>query len=283
VSLQISIQDSSTPSFISTGLAGPTFVVTYDAKAALAASLASLSGAGLTPTPTSAAAIASPSSKWEIVRNFLKHGLSKGQIAAAVIMPILAVAAFLIAYVLWNRKKEAAKRKEWREKLDQRMSTMSIDWKPVSAAGGHAAVRQSMAFSAADRNTRTSSFFGRPSSQFVTEMGPNGQPISRPRTTSETNRVSRVSFAADIYSRPPRPAVPPLPAAYRKSALSQYDESPETSGNASPDQGAISPTQRQGAFVLDDESIRDRLSANNARDSGDLARDLDTMPAIASK
>jgi hypothetical protein len=277
VSLQINIQDSSIPSFMSTGLAGPTFLATYDAKAALAASL---TGTGLTPTATSAAATASPSSKWEIVRNFLKHGLSQGQIAAAVIMPILTVAAFLIAYVLWNRKKEATKRKEWREKMDQRMSTISVDWKPVSAAGGHAAVRQSMAFSAADRNTRTSSFFGRPSSQFVTEIGPNGQPIPRPRTTSEMNRVSRVSFAADTYSRPPRPAVPPLPVAYRKSALSQYDESPES---ASPDQSAMSPIQRQGAFVLDDESIRDRLSANNARYSGDLDRDVDTMPAIASE
>ena len=284
MSLQINIQDSSIPPFISTGLAGPTFLATYDAKAALAASLASLSGAGLTPTPTaSAAATASPSSKWEIVRNFLKHGLSQGQIAAAVVMPILTVAAFLIAYVLWNRKKEATKRKEWRDKMDQRMSTISVDWKPVSAAGGHAAVRQSMAFSAADRNTRTSSFFGRPNSQFVTEIGPNGQPISRPRTTSEANRVSRVSFAADVYSRPSRPAVPPLPPVYRKSALSQYDEGPEANGNTSPDQGAMSPTQRQGAFVLDDESIRNRLSTNNAFYSGDLAHDLDTMPAIASK
>ena len=278
-SLQINIQDSSVPPFMSTGLAGPTFLVTYDAKAALA----SLSGAGMTPTPTSAGATASPSSKWEIVRNFLKQGLTKGQIAAAVVMPILAVATFLLAYTFWNRRKEAAKRKQWREKMDQRMSTISIDWKPVSAAGGHAAVRQSMV---ADRNTRTSSFYGRPSSQFVTEIGPNGQPISRPRTTLETNRVSRVSFAVDTYSRPPRPAVPLLPAAYRKSALSQYEDSPETSENASPDQGVMSPTQRQGAFVLDDESIRDRLGANNAnnfRDSGDLARELDTMPAIASK
>ena len=286
MSLQINIQDSSIPPFISTGMAGPTFLATYDAKAALSASLASLSGAGLTPTPTasaSATATASPSSKWEVVRNFLKNGLSQGQIAAAVVMPILTVAAFLIAYVLWNRKKEASKRREWREKMDQRMSTISVDWKPVSAAGGHAAVRQSMAFSAADRNTRTSSFFGRPNSQFVTEIGPNGQPISRPRTTSEANRVSRVSFAADVYSRPSRPAVPPLPTAYRKSALSQYDEGPETNGNTSPDQGAMSPTQRQGAFVLDDESIRNRLSTNNAFYSGDLAHDLDTMPAIASK
>jgi len=272
------------PFFVSTGLAGPTFLVTYDAKAALSASLASVSGAGQTPTPTSAAATATATSKWEIVRNFLKHGLSQGQIAAAVIMPILAVATFLIAYVLWNRKKEATKRKEYREKMDQRMSTISVDWKPVSAAGGHAAVRQSMAFSAADRNTRASSFYGRPSSQFATEMGPNGQPLPHPRTTSETNRVSRVSFAADTYSRPSRPVVPPLPAAYRKSTLSQYEESPETSGSVSPEQGVMSPIQRQGAFVLDDESIRDRLNnSNNHRDSGDLARDLDTMPAIASK
>ena len=269
------------PPFMSSGLAGPTFLVTYDAVAALSSSLASNSGAALTPTPTSAAATASATSKWEIVRNFFKHGLSKGQIAAAVIMPILAVATFIVAYVIWNRKKESAKRKEWREKTDQRMSRISVDWKAISAAGGHAAVRQSMAISTADRNTRTSSFFGRPGSQFVSEIGPNGQPTSRPRMTSETNRASRVSFATETYSRPPRPAVPALPPAYRKSTLSHYDESPEGSGNATPDQGAISPTQRQGAFVLDDDSIRDRLSTNNW--NGDLAHDLDTMPAIASK
>lgn len=243
-----------------------------------------MSAAGHTPTPTSAAASATATSKWEIVRNFLKHGLSQGQIAAAVIMPILAVATFLIGYVLWNRKKEATKRKEWREKMDQRMSTISVDWKPVSAAGGHAAVRQSMAFSAADRNTRASSFFAHPNSQFATEVGPNGQPLARPRTTSETNRVSRISFATDTYSRPSRPAVPPVPVVYRKSTLSHYEESPETSGSVSPEQGVMSPMQRQGAFVLDDESIRDRLNhSNNAHDSGDFARELDTMPAIASK
>jgi hypothetical protein len=290
VSLQINIQDSSVPPFMSTGLAGPTFTVTYNAVAALSASLASLSAAGLTPTPTSAAAAtASASSKWERVRNFLTHGLSKGQIAAAVIMPILAVAAFLVAYVIWNRRKETSRRKNWREKMDQRMSTISVEWKPVSAAGGHAAVRQSIALSTADRNTRTSSFFGRPSSQFAMELGPSGQPLSRPRTTSETNRASRISFAAETYTRATRPAVPPLPAAYRKSALSaysNYDDNQETSGNTSPEQGVMSPTQRQGPYVLDDEVIRDRLSgnnSNNARDSGDLARDLDTMPAIASK
>ncbi|KAG8824396.1 hypothetical protein FRC17_009124 [Serendipita sp. 399] len=211
-----------------------------------------------------------------VVNNFYK-GLTKGQVAAAVLMPILFVAACIAGYVFWSRKKEAARRKEYRENLDQRMSVApGADWAPISAAGAAAAIRHSMAFSSGgDRNTRTSSFFGRQSGYQVDP--PQEMRQTRTRATStDQPRTSRISFAENTFDRSyDRPAVPPLPAAYRKS----------TFGDEEKDHDTLSPTQRQGAFALDEDTIKDRLSAGNddqAR-AGSVAfgQDVDTLPALA--
>lgn len=206
-------------------------------------------------------------------------GLSKGSIAAAVIMPILVVACGIAAYVWWSRKKEATRRREYRENLDQRMSIApGADWAPISAAGAAAAIRHSMAISTqggGDRNTRASSFFGRQST-YTQDPPQEMRQTSRARNTStEQSRTSRVSFAETAHSRGgDRPAVPPLPQAYRKSAYSGGDQ--DTNGDA------LSPTQREGAFALDEDSIRDRLSgtSGNNRNSGEFDHDADTLPAL---
>ncbi|KAG8824762.1 hypothetical protein FRC18_010460 [Serendipita sp. 400] len=212
-----------------------------------------------------------------VVNNFYK-GLTKGQVAAAVLMPILFVAACIAGYVFWSRKKEATRRKEYRENLDQRMSIApGADWAPISAAGAAAAIRHSMAFSSGgDRNTRTSSFFGRQSGYQVDP--PQEMRQTRTRTTSSDQpRTSRVSFAENTFDRSyDRPAVPPLPAAYRKS----------TFGDDEKDHDTLSPTQRQGAFSLDEDAIKDRLSAGNDDQAGRggsvaFGQDMDTLPALA--
>ena len=217
--------------------------------------------------------------KVTVVNNAPPKGLSKGSIAAAVIMPILVVAFGIAGYVWWSRKKEAARRKEYRENLDQRMSIApGADWAPISAAGAAAAIRHSMAMSATggDRNTRASSFFGRQST-YQADPPQEMRQTSRSRNAStEQTRVSRVSFAETTYARATdRPAVPPLPQAYRKSAYGGGDH------EASPD--VLSPTQREGAVALDEDSIRDRLSgtgANNRNSGGDFDHDADTLPAL---
>jgi hypothetical protein len=215
-----------------------------------------------------------------VANNFTKQGLTKGQIAAAVLMPILFVAACIGAYVFWSRKKEATRRKEYRENLDQRMSIApGADWAPISAAGAAAAIRHSMA---GDRNTRASSFFGRQSSVYQDPPQEMRQTNRGRNPSTEQSRTSRISFADTTVDRSgDRPAVPPLPAAYRKSAYTNEDEDP------TPVHQTLSPTQRQGAFALDDDSIRDRLSgtsANNARASvADALGNDDTLPALASE
>lgn len=272
--LRVTFKDSTVP-WMPVVHQGPLFTAKWDSQKAAAASIASVvaassaSAAGVQPTEQS---------RFEWVNNFFSGGLSKGQIAAAVIMPILAVAGFLIAYVLFARRKENAKRKEWKEKMDQRMSTISVDWKSMSAAGGAAAVRYSMA------EKRASSFYGggRPSSNF----GDNN-PAARARDpatlTHGGSRLSKVSFAADSYHRPSvdhLPAVPKLPAAYQRQSTFNRESILEN------DNQILSPTQQQGAFVLDDDNIRDRLGANGGRDTRpsmdeELNRDLSYEPAIA--
>lgn len=253
--------------------AGPTFTGTYNATAAVAADPSINTAISSTPLDSNAP------QRFTAANNLPSKGLTKGQIAAAVIMPILVVAIGIAAYVWWSRKKEATRRKEYRENLDQRMSMApGADWAPISAAGAAAAIRQSMAIGSSgggDRNTRASSFFARQST-YTTDPPQEMHQTSRARNMStEQTRISRVSFAETAPARGgDRPAVPPLPQAYRKSAYGVGDHD----GNG----GALSPTQREGAFTLDEDSIRDRLSgasANNGRNSGEFG--ADTLPALA--
>ncbi|KIM29752.1 hypothetical protein M408DRAFT_107214 [Serendipita vermifera MAFF 305830] len=270
---QISIKLQSTidsPSFLAGAdqyasfASGPAWTGTYNATAA--GSSASLLN-GNTPDRT------------VVVNNSPPKGLTKGQVAAAVIMPILVVAACIAGYVFWSRKKEAARRREYRENIDQRMSIApGADWAPISAAGAAAAIRHSMAISTTgggDRNTRASSFFGRQST-YQADPPQEMRQTSRARNmSSEQSRTSRISFAETAHPRQgDRPAVPPLPQAYRKSAYSAGDH--DTNGDA------LSPTQREGALALDEDSIRDRLSGASANNNnGEFGQDADTMPALA--
>lgn len=270
VNLQLSIvptSDDNTPSFLTSAQqfpVGPTFKGTHNASAP-----SILTGNSSNDITT-------------IVDNFDKGGLKKGQVAAAVLMPILFVAACLAGYVFWSRKKEAARRREYRENLDQRMSIApGADWAPISAAGAAAAIRHSMAISTVDRNTKASSFFGRQSS--VYQVDPPQEMRQRGKS-SDQSRTSRVSFAESTLpsKRGDVPAVPSIPAAYRKSAYTvdekDYDEK---------ENDTLSPTQRQGAFALDEDSIRDRLSGGSANEKGrmsvgdPLGHDIDTLPALA--
>ncbi|KAF9263681.1 hypothetical protein L218DRAFT_944487 [Marasmius fiardii PR-910] len=81
-----------------------------------------------------------------------EKSLSKGKIAVGVLIPLLCIALGIFAYIKWQRRKGKKERKAWTEKVDQRMSVVSQDWKSMSVGGAQAAIRASMAGSAFNVN-----------------------------------------------------------------------------------------------------------------------------------
>ncbi|KIO26881.1 hypothetical protein M407DRAFT_23826 [Tulasnella calospora MUT 4182] len=226
ISMQLNIVETGTPSGLTKFPAAPLFSITYDPSTAA------------TNTQVAAAANTDiPDSPYTSVNNVYHNGgLSKGALAAAILIPLLVVIGALGVYVKISRDKESKKRQRWSQAVDNRMSHISGDWKAITPP--IAVIRQSMALSGGDRGTKASSFFAgygpspaRPSSTF--SHGESGQaglgaryggtglggaiaaadgaedaPIRRPAPTSAADpsaRVSRVSFAAD--TRAPRPSM----------------------------------------------------------------------------
>ena len=156
VDLQLAIVPHGLAPFMATLPAGPVFTATY------------------TPTANgSDASSQAPVGAIQNVNNFDTNHLSKGKIAAAVIMPLLVVIAIFAGMYIWKQRKQGRQnRKAWNEAMDKRMSTISADWKSITPAGATAAVRSSMA-----PGDRTSSFsYGaiRPISTVALEGGHAG-------------------------------------------------------------------------------------------------------------
>ena len=198
--LQIIITPSDQPLFMSSLPGGPLFTATYTPPA--------------TGVPDSANLDKVDSGLTVVGDLQVKKGPTPGGKAAAVILPLLVIALCIGAYIKFKRQKTKDKRKTWTEKVDKRMSTISSDWKSVTAGGANAAIRNSIAV-----GNRNSSFsFGaiRPSSTFAVESGAGGDPekpagvrtgtgvgLRNPAalsTYSNGDRVSRVSFAVDTRS-----------------------------------------------------------------------------------
>ena len=281
MNLQFTIVPAGQPPFAATLPPGPFFTATYSGTSTGSTAVAgAVEQVNNTPTE--------------------KHGLSKGAVVAAVLIPLLFIIGLIsAAFIRISRQKGREKRKQFSEMVDKRMSTISADWKSLSGAGANAAIRNSMAMP----GNRASSFsFGaiRPSSTVAVEGGqagigaqgrmtqdavsPDAPHMSqlRPgvRTSAFENRVSRVSFAAD-----PRPSsesrrtrqsrayhtghvpVPPLPDR-------QY--SSESSSNGSP---ILSPIQTDGPLTLTSEDIRARMAG---RDSEPRPSIDEVMPALSS-
>jgi hypothetical protein len=274
MNLQLAIVESGTGIFMSPFPAGPVFTATYTAPA------------GATPT----SADPNDSEITDVNSSSTKHGLAGGKVAAAVIMPLLVIIGLCIgAYLKLSRSKAQEKRKRWSEAVDKRMSTISTDWKSMSAAGASAAIRNSVAVS--NGGNRASSFsFGaiRPSSQYTVDGGNPGIGAqgtytpddgdmesaprmsqlrgSRPGSVALSERISRVSFAAD-----PRPSVD------RRTIVSRaYHSAYIPPVPTRRDSDELSPTQTQGPFSLSQEDIRARVSAGDDVDDVD-----DYMPALS--
>jgi hypothetical protein len=281
VSLQLIMVSTGDPPFMSAFPAGPVFTATY------------------APPNGGTPLVADPSqvdSGITLVNDLAKQKQRtiSGKAAAGVLVPLLFIIIGIVLYIKFRRTKSIQKRRAWTEKLDQRMSTISTDWKSVSAAGATAAIRNSMAV-----GSRNSSFsFGalRPLSTAAVEgediheknshirtgtgiglRNPNA--LSRASEHASSIRVSRVSFAdqarPSAESRRTRAFhsayVPPVPAL------------PKSSDDVDPQ--SFSPLQTAGALSLTPEDIRARIASNangtNAKNNGSLGGD-ELLPALSS-
>ena len=217
------------------------------------------------------------------VNNFSQphSSTSKGKTAAGVLVPLLIIiCASIYAWIRYKRGRGRENRKRWSEAVDKRMSTISTDWKSISAAGASAAIRNSIAVNGG--GNRNSSFsFGaiRPASTFSENqagVGVRGAGEDIPQMSQlrpglrasavGVNRVSRVSFAVDT----------------RPSGESRRTTRALHNGHVPPiptrqDSSELSPTQTAGPLPLTADDIHKQMSGQ-ARPSMD-----DYMPALSSK
>jgi hypothetical protein len=285
VQLQLGIVAAGTPPFTSTLPAGPVFTATYTKPTS-----------GAVP---SSADTSTPSSAKTEVNNFStpKKPLAPGKTAAAVLMPLLFVALLVAAYFRISRARGRAERRRWSQAVDSRMSTISTDWKSMSAAGASAAIRNSIAVPGANSNRNSSFSFGaiRPASTATVDGGQAGigaralymqddasadggpqMSQRRPgaRAAAFGERVSRVSFATD-----PRPSVESRRVASRAFHTSFAPPVPPLHTSADTESsGSLSPTQTQGPLTLTPEDIRARISGQEHRASASMD---ELMPALS--
>ncbi len=264
VQLQLRIVERGASPFLSTLAAGPIFNVTYQEPASGAPVSADTTK---TDSGVQVVGAASESSGSHI---------TKGGVAAAVIFPLLFAAVCVYAYIRWQRRKRSEKSKAFTEHVDKRMSTISTDWKSLSAQGASAAIRNSMSVGVGPRNSSFSFGGIRPASQFDADGNPQ---MAQLRPQSQFNggeRVSRVSFAEGTRksSEARRSTVgqsrafhqsfaPPLPVPVRQGSNDSFDN------------GILSPTQTEGPVSLTPEAIRARISIAGGQD--------DVGPALDSK
>jgi hypothetical protein len=295
--LYLTIVPSGVQPFMATIPAGPVFSATYSA-----------------PSSGSVPQVADTSSIGAAIDNVsnapsTKHGPSKGAIAAAVLVPLIAIG--LLVFGCWIKVKRGAekdKRRRFSVAVDQRMSTINPDWQSISAAGANAAIRTSMAV---DGTGNRMSVFGgtgvRPISTIVTGGGRAGigaartvlpslageeqpqmsqlRPGARVPAMGAVERISRVSFAAD--SRPSLDSrksvasrafhagvVPPLPT------RQDSDGSAGLPSNSMSPGAIMSPTQTAGALPLSVDDIQARLAGADQRAGRPSVDEL--MPALRS-
>lgn len=277
VALQLAVNDANNPPWMATAQfpAGPIFTVTVDASSSPSTAATNASANGITQVNNVPSASKAP---------------SKGGIAAAVIMTLLAVAVLAGGYVWYARRRRAKQSEQFSEKVDRRMSVVSNAWNPMSNAG----------FSA-----WRSSFWGKPEEvaaasggaagaggmagrgAMMQETNP-GAPIARPRPGSRAAnanpgaRVSRVSFASDSGSgrrsaifinagQSVEEVIPPLPALPHMHNI--YGSH---TGSSNGSDGQMTPSQAYGPEEVNVDDITARLS--NPGDDG-AAYD-DVSPAL---
>lgn len=286
--LQISIVEAGALSF--TSVPGPYFKVTYPEDALKALTSTSISSGAVAPAATSAVP------EFQQYSNPKPSGLPAGSLAAAIVVPIVAVLIAIGVYVRFARMKEAEKRKRWSAAVDRRMSTISQDWRAQSVHGsvnpGGPGGRPSMQ---SNRQTRASSYMGRTSSTYAVEnnmagagagnrtrVRPDGSApemrqinndgAARGSLFTPSDRISRVSFADARTSRVSfgdalRPTVSNISSAKNPASRSATNlTTPErlrssilnrhSSAVDDDDLASLSPSQLAGPFSYNDKDVK---------------------------
>lgn len=277
VPLQLSIVTSGTQPFLSPFPAGPIFTATYTAPTS-----------GSTPADAN---LNSPSYTVTYVNNFpTNSSLSKGKIAAGLLVPLFFIALGVYVYIKISRAKGKEKRRRFSEAVDKRMSTISSDWKSITTAGATAAIRNSIAV--ASTGNRSSAFtFGaiRPVSTMAVEGDSASVDIAqmnqlRPsiRASAFGERVSRVSFAADVRPSMDSRRTTTTSRAFRSSlASSLVPPLPSLALPIQNESGDMSPTQTKGALSLTAEDIKTRMKGDNTAES--LSNMDEVWPSLSSE
>lgn len=270
VQLQLQIVQHGAPHW--EGTVGPVWTATYD------------SSKGVPPKPSGG----DPSIA-QRVKNII-HEMPGGSIAAAVLIPLLFVAGVVaFFYIRRARRKTEAKKNRFSKAVDQRMSTISTDWRSISGAGANAAVRNSMAVrgSVIDGGERPASIFannqaGIGALRTSEEKVPQMDEMRRARQSVFTNgeRNSRISFAPDVRTSYAEKENPRLPSAVRGLNVRSFHQghSFEEERYDEHDRDlAMSPTQAAGPPLLQPGEIAARASGENDRD---FQREVLQMPAM---
>ncbi|KAK0207513.1 hypothetical protein IW262DRAFT_1419956 [Armillaria fumosa] len=177
IQLQLVILPSGNPPFLATLPAGPLWNATYTQPESGTPDNADTSKEG----PTAEVVGSASNSK----------AISAGQIAAAVVAPVIFIILCMAAWLIRRRRKGLKERKAWTEAVDRRMSTTS-DWPSITVAGASAAIRNSLV----GTPTRTS-MGSRPSSSFYAGSGNAGVGAVFYRHPNEQRTASPLSLNHD--------------------------------------------------------------------------------------
>lgn len=215
------------------------------------------------------------------------HNLSGGQIAAAVIIPLLAVAGIAaFFYIRHQRKKAEEKTHRFSKAIDQRMSTISTDWRSISGAGANASIRKSMAVrdSMATGGERPGSIFNQAGIGAIhtSEEKVDVLPRARGSVFESGERVSRISFAPETrlstYSDKENPRLPSAVRGLNVRSFHQGHTSFEDERPEDVDRGLnMSPTQTAGPSILHPGEIEARASTEH---DTIFQREVLQMPAM---
>jgi hypothetical protein len=309
-SLQLAIVPAGNPPFMTTLPAGPVITATYTAPAA----------GQPTPAAADTSQVDSGITQVSAGLSSTSNTLSPGKTAAAILLPLLLVGLGIAAYFRFQRFKQQEKTKRFSQVLDKRMSTISADWKSISAAGANAAIRNSMA-SGGVRNSTAFTFSGiRPASAASISIVPGQAGVgsfNKPESAGEmtqvrtgtgiglrhptangsslsinsAERVSRISFAADTrFSRTstyvdPRPSVDSSRRGVPSRAFHSAYVPPVPPVNpdivsAYNEKTELSPRQAAGPLTLTPEDIRARMHGGPNADENGID---EVMPALSCK
>ncbi|RDB21605.1 hypothetical protein Hypma_011209 [Hypsizygus marmoreus] len=300
MSLQLSIVPAGSLPALTTLPAGPVITATYTAPA---------SG----PVPE-AADVTKNNVSDTTTAALTKSHMSPGKTAAAVLLPLLFVLLLIFAYLKYQRRRAAEKHKRFSQAIDKRMSTISTDWKSMSAAGANAAIRNSIAvnrdssafaFGAIRPVSTASAFEGNAAGVGAAHMTQvrtgTGVGLRNPNPAAfaaeRASRISRVSFADTARpsgeSRRTRAFhsayIPPLPTQRTDvistaTALSVYPDSElgvNEKERTSEEKATLSPRQAQGPLTLTPEDIRARIQGRGSPQTKEESEYDEVMPALS--